>query len=330
MRHMGHALGSKSSGFLLVLGLVLLGFASVASAASLDKKSTAEAKKATQLYKQGSYEEAAALFLQLSLDNPGMPVFVRNLGACYYYLRRPEPALSNLHEYLLKKKDIDPQDRQEVERWIAEMDELRRGGASAGARPVLPTDSTAAQPAPGMGAGPAPGMTPPSAPGQPPYPPYQTLPPAEAGYPAAPAWATAVPMMPPGPDASGGAWPAAAVNPAGSSGGAVAAQPEHKSSGRVTAAWILGGVGVAALVTGGVCTLMANSKFSDVEKKYDPGKESDGKTFATVQWIGYGVGAAAVTTAVILAVTGKSSSGPVALAPTVAPGQAGAVVSGRF
>ena len=322
MRHLGRALGLKSSGFLLVLGLVLLGSASLASAANLDKKSTAEAKKATQLYKQGSYEEAAALFLQLSLDNPGMPVFVRNLGACYYYLRRPEPALSNLREYLLKKKDIEPQDRQEVEKWIAEMDELHRGGAR-------PADSSAAQPAPGIAAGPAPGAVSPSAPAQPPYPPYPAAAPGEAGYPAASAWTTPVPMVPPGAP-SAGAWPAAAVNPAGPAGETIAAQPEHKSSGRMTAAWVLGGVGVAALVTGGVSTWMASSKFSDVEKKYDPGKESDGKTFATVQWIGYGVGAAALTTAVILAVTGKSSSSPVALAPAVAPGQAGAVVSGSF
>jgi surface antigen len=98
----------------------------------------------------------------------------------------------------------------------------------------------------------------------------------------------------------------------------------------MTAAWVLGGVGVAALVSGGVCTLMATSRFSDVEKKYDPGKESDGKAFATAQWIGYGVGAAAVTTAVILAVTAKNASGTVALAPTVGPGQAGAALSGRF
>ena len=107
MRHLGSLLGSRILCFALALGLPVLGMASEASAA-MDKKSTADAKKATLLYKQGSYEEAAALFLQLSLDNPDMPVFVRNLGACYYYLRRPEPALSNLREFLHQKKDIEP------------------------------------------------------------------------------------------------------------------------------------------------------------------------------------------------------------------------------
>jgi hypothetical protein len=313
-----------------MLGLVLLGSASMGFAASLDKKGTADAKKATQLYKQGSYEEAATLFLQLSLDNPGMPVFVRNLGACYYYLRRPEPALSNLREYLHKKKDIDPTDREEVEKWIAEMDELRRGGPWP-AKPAA--DATSVPPAPGMAAPPAPGVVPQAESAQAPYVPYQPMP--STGYPAmppAPAWQAPAPMAAPGPDPSAGGWPGPAAGPAGVAAPTVATQPEApaKSSGRITAAWILGGVGVAALVTGGVCSLMAASKFSDVAKKYDPGKESDGKTFATVQWVGYGVGAAAVTTAVILAVTRPSSSGSVAFAPAVGPGQAGAVLGGRF
>jgi hypothetical protein len=332
MRNQGGALGSKSSCFLLVLGLVLLGSASEISAASLDKKSTADAKKATELYRQGSYEDAAALFLQLSLDNPGMPVFVRNLGACYYYLRRPEPALSNLREYLLKKKDLDPQDQQEVERWIKEMDELRRGGANPqAAKP--PTDSPAVQPEPGVWA--APSTAPPGTPGPglAPYQPYQPMPPP--GYAAPPPsgpWTPPAPSMGAGPNQTPGAQPAAAAAPEASTVSAVATQPEEpsKSSGRMTAAWVLGGVGAAAIITGGICSLMAASRFSDVEKKYDPGKESDGKIFAAVQWIGYGVGAAAVTTAVILALTGGHSSGPVALAPVVGPGQAGAAVGGSF
>jgi len=84
-------LNKASFGVIAVLAatVAFAGIQPTASAAGLDKKGMAEAKKATQLYKQGNYEEAAAIFLQLSIDNPGMPVFVRNLGACYYYLRRP-------------------------------------------------------------------------------------------------------------------------------------------------------------------------------------------------------------------------------------------------
>jgi hypothetical protein len=96
------------------------------------------------------------------------------------------------------------------------------------------------------------------------------------------------------------------------------------------AAWVLGGVGVAALATGGVFTGLALKDFSDIEKKYDRGKESQGKTYAAVQWVGYGVGGAAIVTAVILLATGKDASQSVALAPTVGPGIAGAALSGSF
>jgi tetratricopeptide (TPR) repeat protein len=71
-----------------------------ALAAGLTAKDTARAKQARQLYKEGRYEDAAKLFSRLSSAYPDMLVLTRNLGACYYYLRRPEPALSNLREYL--------------------------------------------------------------------------------------------------------------------------------------------------------------------------------------------------------------------------------------
>jgi len=96
-----------------------------ALAAGLSAKDTAKAKEARQLYKAGQYEEAANIFLRLSSDYPDMLVLTRNLGACYYYLHRPEPALSNLREYLQRQQNITLEDRREVEGWIAEMEKLR-------------------------------------------------------------------------------------------------------------------------------------------------------------------------------------------------------------
>jgi hypothetical protein len=81
---------------------------------------------------------------------------------------------------------------------------------------------------------------------------------------------------------------------------------------------------------GGAFTYLALSDFSDVEKKYDPSKDSQGKTWAKVQWVGYGVGAAAIVTAVILLATGKDAPKSVALTPAVGPGMAGAALSGSF
>jgi len=49
------------------------------------------------------------------------------------------------------------------------------------------------------------------------------------------------------------------------------------------------------------------------------------------QWVCYGVGAAAIVTAVILLATGKDTSPKsVVLAPTVGPGIAGAALTGSF
>jgi hypothetical protein len=292
-------LKKASFGVLLTMVVALLGFTPDA-AADLDKKSTASAKKATQSYKQGHYEEAASIFLQLSLDNPDMPVFVRNLGACYYYLRRPEPALSNLREYMHKKKDLEPDDRAEVERWIAEMDRLRQRGSAAATGPVR--DAAAVPPTPAT---------------------------AAASPPPAAFTTTHAPPTMPLPTPTEPAVRADPVPPLGSD--TVMVQPPTASGhGHAVAAWILGGVGAAALAGGGVCTYLALSNFSDTEKKYDPGKTSRGKTFAALQWVGYGVGAAAIATAIVLSVVGKDTSGSVVLAPSVEPGMAGAALSGRF
>ena len=115
-----------------------------AQAAGLSAKDTAKAKEARQLYKAGKYDAAAEIFLRLSNDYPDLLVLTRNLGACYYYLHRPEPALSNLREYLERAQNITPEDRREVEAWIAEMEKLRNQmAASASPAPVSPPPAVA-------------------------------------------------------------------------------------------------------------------------------------------------------------------------------------------
>jgi pyruvate/2-oxoglutarate dehydrogenase complex dihydrolipoamide acyltransferase (E2) component len=311
-------LNTASLGLLAVLAMALL--APQVAAAGLDKQSTATAKKATQLYKTGNYEEAATLFLQLSVDNPSMPVFVRNLGACYYYLRRPDPSISNLREYLHKKKDISDEDRTEVEGWISEMTLLRQRGPSA-----VPAAPAAATPAPTYA---------PPPPAAAPAPTYAPSPPAAAPAPAYAPAPAATPAIMPLYDSSGTPPPAAA--PATSPGMpyARAQVPPHTGSGsqngRIVGAVVLGGVGLAALAAGGVFTYLAYSDFSDVEKKYDSGKTSSGKTYAALQFVGYGVGGAALVAAAILLATGDDSHRSLALAPAVGPGFTGAALGGTF
>jgi hypothetical protein len=120
-------------------------------AATLSAKDTARVKQARQFYKEGQYEDAAKIFSSLSIDYPDKLVFTRNLGACFYYLRRPEPAISNLNEYLKRSGDILEDDRSEVEGWIAEMVKLRDKNAAAldttpVTVPALPSSATPVQP----------------------------------------------------------------------------------------------------------------------------------------------------------------------------------------
>ena len=122
--------------------------ATPAAAAEMDKNAKADAKTAMRLYKEGNYEDAAKIFVRLSIAYPDMLVFVRNLGACYYYMRRYEPALSNLRDYEHRKKDIAPDDRAEVAGWIGEMERLRDQAAAASAPVAAPAPAVAAVPVP--------------------------------------------------------------------------------------------------------------------------------------------------------------------------------------
>jgi hypothetical protein len=272
-----------------------------ALAAGLSAKETGKAKQAKQLYKEGQYETAAKIFSSLSSDHPEMLVFTRNLGACYYYLRRPEPALSNLREYLRREQDIRVEDRREVEGWIAEMEKLR-GQPSA-----TPSLAPAAQAAPILPEThpPAIGATPPSpAPAPLPEPTAMPLPlvPAESSQPTT------------------GAVPVEAVT--------TAPQPPARSSNAL--AWVAGGIGVAGLAAGGVFTALALNKFSTTESQYNPSAESSGKTYAALQWVGYGVGAAGIATAVVLFTLNPKPSNTVALTPMLGHGFAGASVAGTY
>ena len=337
-------------------------------AAEMDKKGKSDAKEAMRFYKEGNYEDAAKLFVRLSISYPDMLVFVRNLGACYYYLRRYEPALSNLRDYLHRKTDIAADDRAEVSGWIGEMERLRDQGATAAAPPApasapvpapapvpvpsapaappAPAPAPIAAPAPAPAAPEAPVAAPPAQGGQ--YPPSNQYPPQPA-YPPQGQYAPQPAYPPQGqyapqpgqpspqyaPAAGPGyapAYPQAGYAPAGAAPvgvSAKASQPQGGSTGRKVAAWLIGIAGVGLVATGGFFTYKSLDDFKKTETKYDPSLEKQGKNYAIGSGVCYGVGAAAIVTAIIIGATG-GSSGPVALAPAVGPGIAGATLSGTF
>jgi hypothetical protein len=102
----------------------------------------------------------------------------------------------------------------------------------------------------------------------------------------------------------------------------------------LTAGITTSALGVAGIVTGVVMNLKANAMVADMENQlgaYSTGKENDQKTYRTVAWVGYGVGAAgAVAGAVLIGLGLRSGTTDVAFSPTVAPGQVGAMLAGGF
>jgi len=118
------------------------------------------------------------------------------------------------------------------------------------------------------------------------------------------------------------------------------AVPSHSSpapgAGLRTAGIITAAVGGAALVAGIILNLKVNSMASDFQtlNGYTDSKESDRKTYATLAWVSYGVGAACVATGSVLYILGlqgaKQGSTSVTLLPAFGPGGAAAVLKGSF
>jgi hypothetical protein len=116
-----------------------------------------------------------------------------------------------------------------------------------------------------------------------------------------------------------------------------AVQPGSPSGG---AGLRIGGVlvasfGVAAVGAGVLFNVKANSMVDDMYASLDGySKESNRKTYETLAWVGYGVGAACVVSGVLLYTFGLKAksrqSGSVALVPTVGADHAGAILTGAF
>jgi hypothetical protein len=95
-------------------------------------------------------------------------------------------------------------------------------------------------------------------------------------------------------------------------------------------------VGAAALITGVVLNLKVNSMSSDLQKPDSFNRDTDTsrKSYKTLGWVSYGVGAACLAGGSLLYYlgwhSGRDSGSGVALVPNVAPGMAGAALTGAF
>ena len=118
------------------------------------------------------------------------------------------------------------------------------------------------------------------------------------------------------------------------------AEPEPPKSGKglLVGGIVTGAVGVAAVVAGVAFNLKVNSMVNDMQTNvdaYTSDKNSSQKSYQTLGWVGYGVGAACLATGGVLIALGASRNGSstktdVALVPAIAPSQAGVLLQGGF
>ena len=112
--------------------------------------------KARTHFAAGEYKEALEIYARLYAETMH-PTYLRNIARCHQNLGNADKAISSFREYLRKAHDLTPDQRKEIEGYIAEMEQLKSSRSEA--RPAPP-----------------PAAPPPAAPPPAPAPPVDTAP----------------------------------------------------------------------------------------------------------------------------------------------------------
>jgi hypothetical protein len=126
-----------------------------------------------------------------------------------------------------------------------------------------------------------------------------------------PAVAPTLPLPPPSPalPQPGSTMGTAAASTEATAPPLVATHDAHTGSGLRVAGIVVGSVGVAAVVAGTLMSVKTHSLVDDmVSNGYDPNKESSRKTYETMGWVSFGVGAAAIVTGATMYYLGWSAA----------------------
>ena len=107
----------------LLLGLALPMVCGAGGATAFAAEDPRELEGRT-LFAKGEYEAALDLYAKLFAEKSD-PIYLRNIGRCNQKLRRPDRAIDAFREYLRRARKVKPAERQEVEGFIHEMEELR-------------------------------------------------------------------------------------------------------------------------------------------------------------------------------------------------------------
>jgi outer membrane biosynthesis protein TonB len=253
----------------------------------------------------GKVEAGVALLAEMFIETK-QPTLIYNQGRCYEQNGRAEEAINRFREYLRVAKNLTAKEKEEAEKHIADCRGIlaeQKSTAAAPSLPVAPSPPSPAAPPPVQTA-----LPPPS----PPPAPAPVATPAAAPTPEPSALVAAAPTPPP-------------------------ARPSDGNNLRL-AGIIVGSTSIVALVTGGIFStkvFLSKRKAEDNAKAgfYDSSLNSRGKTYETMQWIAYGTGAGLLATGAVIYAIGaqtKSQTTTVSLVPSVAPGQTGLLLQGRY
>jgi hypothetical protein len=111
-----------------------------------ERKERVEAQelKAREDFGAGRYQDALDGYAKLYAETLH-PTYLRNVGRCYMNMDEPERAVNSFREYLRKAKGLTPEENQEVEGFIAEMESaIKKKEDAAAAVTAPPVDPTPA------------------------------------------------------------------------------------------------------------------------------------------------------------------------------------------
>ena len=319
-------------GNLIFVGVLsgCLGAANISTRPALaDDEATEQARQhyqeAQKQFDLGAWDAAIREFSKAYELRPD-PTFLYNMAQAYRRSGNPRRAIDLYKNYLIKVPK-SPQ-RHEVEDRIQalqrQLDDEDRASKHAAVASDVPAPSAA-------------GLAPPPTTEAAPLPAAVAAPPpqaaqAEVSQETAAPIPTAAPAAPPAlaPQASSPVEPSSSV-------AAIAVPPPERTAGshglRI-AGIVTGSVGAAALGAGLFFSLRTRSLSNSVGAavKYNPADAQSGQQAATLQWVGYGVGAAAVVTGVALYWAGSSHKDEkkISFTPLLAPDGAGIAATGTF
>jgi len=127
--------------------LIVLAMATVSSRAIAEVDG--REMRAREAFAAGRYQEALDGFVKLYAEKLH-PNYLRNIGRCYQNLGDPDKAISSFREYLRKAKAVGSDERQEVEGYIKEMEELKRQREAAATPPPPPQPTVTSPPPPAI------------------------------------------------------------------------------------------------------------------------------------------------------------------------------------